>query len=352
MPTRQAVMLAAPDKFRGSLTAPQVVAAVAAAADGCGWRCVPLPLADGGEGLLDAFGGADRHSEVTGPHGEPLRAPWRLDDGTAVIESAAASGLALAGGPEGNEATTATSTGTGELIVAAVRAGARRVVVGLGGSAMSDGGRGAAEAVRAGLGATPRELGIALVGACDVQTVFADAARVFGPQKGADPQQVARLTTRLRHLQQHYLDAFGVDLRTVSGGGAAGGLGGALVVLGGELVPGLDLVADHVGLEQAMSGADLVVTGEGALDAESFHGKVVGGVVERARRHDIPVLVVTGTVRPDTPAAELTGLRVVDLSATYGQANSWRRTGEMVTRAVTDHLRQFVRRPLSGAGPG
>lgn len=333
-------LLAAPDKFRGTLTAPEVVQAVAAAARECGWECTGLPLADGGEGLLDAFGGANRESEVAGPDGGPVAAPWRLgDDGVAVIESALASGLALAGGPEHNDPMTASSTGTGQLVVAAVRAGAREILVGLGGSAMSDGGWGAVEAVLTGLGGSVADQGVRLSVACDVQTAFADAARVFGPQKGADDRQVDELSAALTELQRHYLDVFGVDLADLPGGGAAGGLGGGLVVLGGQLLPGLDLVADHVGLDAAMDGVDLVVTGEGALDAESFHGKVVGGVVQRARRHGIPVLVVTGTQRPDTPAHEVADLSVIDLSVAYGSTASWRRTAEVLTLAVRHHLR-------------
>lgn len=333
------ILVACPDKFRGSLSAPEVTAAVCAAAASHGWVCRALPLADGGEGMLDAFGGANRSSWVTGPLGRPVEAAWRLDEtGTAVVESAAASGLALAGGAERNDPLAATSAGTGELIVHAVTGGARRVLVGLGGSAMSDGGVGAVEAVLAGLGGTPGELGVDLVGACDVETSFTEAARVFGPQKGADAQQVVELSNRLHLLAEHYRDRHGAELADVPGAGAAGGLGGGLVVLGGRLQPGFDLVADHVGLDTALRGVALVVTGEGALDAQSFHGKVVGGVVERARRGSIPVLVLAGTVRDDTPAGRLRDLDVVDLSRTYGAAASWRHTAATITRAVAAYL--------------
>lgn len=341
------MVLIAPDKFRGSLTAPEVVAAAREGAESLGWTVVERPLADGGEGMLDAFGGANRTTTVTGPAGSPVEAPWRLgEDGLAVIESAAASGLALAGGGEKNDPMTATSAGTGELIAEAARSGARRVIVGLGGSAMTDGGLGAVEAVLAGLdGHTPGDLGVELLAACDVQTVFTDAAKVFGPQKGAGPDQVVELTERLRQVQQDYLERFGdrmrsagVDLPSLAGCGAAGGLGGGIVALGGRLVPGLQLVADQVGLEDAIAEADAIVTGEGALDAESFNGKVVGGVVDAAEPYGLPVLVVTGTIRPDAPAARLSRLRAVDLSETYGAHASWHRTAECITRAVTEHL--------------
>lgn len=341
------VALLAPDKFRGTLSAPQVVAAARAGAEEAGWEVIELPMADGGEGMLDAFGGANRTSTVTGPGGMPVQAPWRLGgDDVAVVESAAASGLVLAGGAERNDPLAATSAGTGELVAEAVRAGARRVVVGLGGSAMTDGGLGAVEAVLAGLdGRRPAELGVELLAACDVQTRFTDAARVFGPQKGASPAQVEELTERLHGVLRDYerrfaenLRAAAVDLASAPGAGAAGGLGGGILALGGTLVPGLQLVAEQLGLADAVARADLVVTGEGALDAESFNGKVVGGVVAAAQARGIPVLVLAGTVRPDAPADRLAALTVVDLSATYGRDASWRRTAGCVTRAVRTHL--------------
>jgi len=334
------VVLVAPDKFRGSLSAPEVVEAATAGARAAGWEVIGLPMADGGEGMLDAFGGANRTSSVTGPTGQPVQARWRLgEDGVAVIESAAASGLVLAGGKEGNDPVGATSAGTGELIAQAALAGARRIIVGLGGSAMSDGGRGAVEATLEGLdGRRPADLGAELLAACDVQTPFVEAAQVFGPQKGATSEQVVELTGRLFALQGEYVERFGVDVSQTSGAGAAGGLGGGLLVLGGELVPGLRLVADQVGLEEAVARADAIVTGEGALDAESFNGKVVGGVVDAAEPEGLPVVVVTGVVRDDAPATRLAGLRVVDLSATYGAAASWNDTAACIQRAVTEQL--------------
>ncbi|WEV78760.1 glycerate kinase [Janibacter cremeus] len=338
-------LLAAPDKFRGSLTAPEVVAAVTAAAGASGWDVVARPMADGGEGMLDAFGGPNRTSRVTGPHGREVEARWRHEDGVAVIESALASGLDLAGGGSVNDPKAATSHGTGELIADAVLDGARRVIVGLGGSAMTDGGLAAVEAVVDRLGGDrPVDRGVELLVACDVETVFTDAARVFGPQKGADPDQVDELTDRLHQVRAHYEDVYdrwlaehGVDLATAPGGGAAGGLGGGLLVLGGQLVPGLRLVAEQVGLDEALGHVDAVVTGEGALDAESFNGKVVGGVVEAALPHDLPVLVVAGTIRADVPdlPARVTA---VDLSERFGADASWGRTAECIQRVVEQEI--------------
>ncbi|WP_151526424.1 glycerate kinase family protein [Serinicoccus kebangsaanensis] len=338
--TTRPVVLVAPDKFRGSLTAPEVVDAARAAAEGAGWEVIGMPMADGGEGMLDAFGGANRTSTVTGPLGDPVRAAWRLgDDGVAVVESAAASGLVLAGGKQDNDPVGATSAGTGELVAEAVRAGATRIIVGLGGSAMSDGGLGAVVAARAGLdGRTPAELGVELLAACDVQTPFVEAAQVFGPQKGADADQVIELTGRLFVLQGRYVEEFGVDVSATPGAGAAGGLGGGLLVLGGSLVPGLRLVAEQLGLADAVARADAIVTGEGALDAESFNGKVVGGVVDEAEPYGIPVVVVAGIVREDAPAVRLSGLRVVDLSETFGANASWNDTASCIRRAVAEQL--------------
>lgn len=343
-------LLVAPDTFRGTLTAPAVVQAISAAAEPLGWRVIGRPMADGGEGLVAALGGANRASTVTGPGGAPVSAAWRLDDGTAVIECAAASGLLLAGGAQRNDPVGATSAGTGELVAHAVRAGARRVVVGLGGSACTDGGEGA---VRAALhlleGRRPAELGVELVAACDVSTPFLEAARVFGPQKGATPEQVELLTARLETVAEAYVADLGVDVRHTPGAGAAGGLGGGLLALGARLERGVDLVAAHIGLAQALATADALVTGEGTLDATSWTGKVVGGVLELARAHQrkpgLPTLVLAGQVRPDAlpvpaPMSAPGGpdLRIVDLSARYGRQASWERTAWCVGEAVRERL--------------
>jgi glycerate 2-kinase len=285
-------VVAACDKFRGTATASEAVAAVARGAADAGWECTPLPLADGGEGTLEALGGPNRTTLVSGPLGDPVDAPWRLVRGVAVIEMACASGLELVGGAEGNDPIAASTYGTGELIQAAVDGGARRIIVGLGGSATTDGGLGALRA----LAAPARLRGVELVVACDVRTRFLDAAERFAAQKGASPAQVRLLSARLERLVQSYREDHGVDVADLEGGGAAGGLAGGLAVVGAELVSGFDVVAEEVGLDDALEDADLVVTGEGFLDLESFEGKVVGGVIEWAAGHGVPVLVVAGEV--------------------------------------------------------
>ena len=236
-----------------------------------------VPLADGGEGTLDALlaaaGGSRRTARVTGPLGERVDAEWGLlPDGTAVVEAAGASGLALVEGR--NDPLRATSRGTGECIAAAARAGARRIVVGVGGSATTDGGLGAVETLGWSLA------GIDVIVACDVTTHFLDAARVFAPQKGATDAQVELLTRRLARLAEQFEARTGVDVRALDGSGAAGGLAGGLAAIGARLEPGFDVVAGAAGFDAALDGADFVLTGEGKVDATSFAGKVVGGVLE------------------------------------------------------------------------
>lgn len=285
-------VVAAPDKLRGTATAGEVAQAIARAARAAGWHCDEVPLADGGEGTLDALGGPNRTTTVTGPLGAPVDARWRLDGRTAVVEVAAASGLLVAGGAEANDAVAASTAGTGELIAAAVEAGARRIVVGAGGSATTDGGLAALRALHP----LSRLTGVQLLVACDVRTPFLEAADTFAAQKGATPAQVTLLRRRLERLAQVYLDDHGVDVTVLEGAGAAGGLAGGLAAVGARLVPGFDLVADEVGLDDQVDGADLVITAEGFLDAGSFEGKVVGGVQQLARRLDVPVVAIVGEV--------------------------------------------------------
>src|SRR3990170_1521379 len=185
-------VLAALDKFRGTVSARDAVSAVASACWELGFDVDECPMSDGGEGILEFLGGANRTSRVTGPRGTPVEAPWRLHNRTAVIEMALASGLELAGGPDGNDTMNATTAGTGELIARAIEQGARTVVVGLGGSATTDGGLGAVDAI----GGTARVRSIELQVACDVRTRFVDAAPLFAPQKGASPAEVNLLAAR------------------------------------------------------------------------------------------------------------------------------------------------------------
>lgn len=271
-------IVAAVDKFKGTATAADVARSIGHACWEMGMDCDEIPLADGGEGTLDILGGPNRSSSVTGPLGVTVEAQWRFHDGTAVIEMARASGLVLAGGADDNDPVAASTIGTGELIDRALDLGAERIIVCLGGSATTDGGLGALDAIR-----SPARLkAVDFLVACDVTTSFVDAARVFAPQKGATPAQVRLLTNRLETLAQRYRDSYGVDVTRLEGAGAAGGLAGGLAALGARLVPGFDLIADEVSLMERVAHADLVITGEGCLDITSFDGKVVGGVVDVA----------------------------------------------------------------------
>ena len=352
-------LVAAPDKFRGTATAAQVAAAVAHAADRAGWSCDQIPVADGGEGTLDALSGPARgsrggrppparqgavhHTTVVGPLGDPVTAEWRvLADGTAVVEMARASGIALVGGPEGNDPLRASTRGTGELIAAALDAGATRVIVGVGGSATTDGGLAAVSALNPGR----RMRGaVEVLVACDVTTRFVDAADVFAPQKGATPAQVALLRRRLERLAEVYLRDYGVDVRDLPGSGAAGGLAGGLAAVGAVLVPGFELVAEAIDLADRVAGADLVVTGEGHLDAESFTGKAVGGVIALATEAGVPVLVVAGGVEADEIPPDLPpSVTVVSLTERFGlDEATWDPIG-CVDAVVSAELARF---PLS-----
>lgn len=335
------VVVAAPDKFRCTATASEVAAAVRMAAEGTGWDCLERPMADGGEGFLEVLGGANRHTTVTGPLGDPVDAPWQLRKRRAVIEMATASGLSLVGGPEGNDAMAASTYGTGELIAAAVEAGAERVLVGMGGSATTDGGLGALRALHP----LHRLRGVELVCACDVRIPFIDAADRFAPQKGATAAEIKLLHRRLERLVGIYGDEHGVDVAERSGAGAAGGLAGGLLAAGAELCGGFELVADEVELDEAIEEAALVVTGEGLLDAESFDGKVVGGVVEHAASLDVPVLVVVGDAvegsslpgsLADGPAGSSTG--VVSLVDRFGPDRARADTAACVEEVVRERL--------------
>lgn len=294
-------ILVAPDSFGGTLTAQQAADAVAR-----GWGDRDdldlAPMSDGGPGFVDVLAGHGvvRELVVPGPLGEPVTARWRLDGTTAYVESAQACGLHLV--PR-NDPERASTEGVGLLLAAALGAGATRLVVGLGGSATTDGGAG----LRSVLDAVPP--GIQIVAATDVDNPLVGehgAAAVFGPQKGADPPTVARLDERLRVLADGHPEA---DL---PGAGAAGGLGFALLRLGATRVPGAALVADRIGLPARASGADLVVTGEGRYDHTSLRGKVVATVAGLAGDHGVPCVVIAGDVA--------VGVRE---AAAHGVAEAW-----------------------------
>ncbi|HTV10533.1 MAG TPA: glycerate kinase [Acidimicrobiales bacterium] len=330
------VLLAAPDKFRGSLAAKQASQAMAAGAAAAGWGALQLPLADGGEGTLDVLGGANRETVVTGPLGQPVAASWQLQNGRAVIEMATASGLSLVGGKQGNDPVRASTRGTGELIAEAIEQGAREIIVAVGGSATTDGGLGAQEALE---GVPFSDLGVSVRVASDVETLFLDAARVFGPQKGAGEAAVVLLTERLEKLGQAYADRYGVDVRSVPGSGAAGGLAGGLAALGAEIVPGFALVASTLGLDKAVRESGAVVTGEGRLDSTSFSGKVVGGVFGLAKGAGVPYLAVVGS----SLLGEPTALRFASLTELYGEHAAWHRPAELVAEVTQTWLESLGR---------
>ncbi len=324
-------VLAAVDKFRGTATAAQVATAIGHACWQLGHDCIERPLADGGEGTLEALGGANRTTLVTGPLGDPVNADWRLHRGTAIIEMACASGLLLAGGREKNDAVAASTTGTGEIIDAALDLGAKRIIVCLGGSATTDGGLGAVRAIQ-----TPARLkGVEFVVACDVTTTFTDAAKVFGPQKGASPAQVQLLTTRLERLVQMYKETHDVDVSLLPGAGAAGGLAGGLAALGAKLVPGFDLVAQEVLLDELLIDVDLIITGEGYMDNESFLGKVVGSMAELATEKKIQISAICGEIHQEVQG-RLNALSLVEL---FGRESAMQQPLQCIEQAALKLLR-------------
>lgn len=337
------VVVLAPDKFKGSLTAAEVAAAVAAGIRRVrpDARIAAVPVADGGDGTVDAAlaaGYDEVPATVAGPTGEPVRSRYARRGARAVVELADASGLVrLPGGrpdPLG-----ATSRGAGELVAAALDAGCTRVVLGVGGSASTDGGAGLLRALGARLlDASGREVaeggaaladvarvdlgplrertrGLELVVACDVDNPLTGdqgAATVYGPQKGADPRQVRELDAALAHWADVLSAATGGsargarDVRDEPGAGAAGGVGfAALAALGATLRPGIDLVLDLVGFRDRLEGAALVVTGEGALDEQTLRGKAPAGVAAAARAAGVPVVAVCGrsSLAPERLAA-------------------------------------------------
>ena len=323
-------VVAAPDKLRGSATAAEVAGAIARAAREAGWDCDEVPMADGGEGTLEALGGANRTSTVTGPLGASVDAAWRLAGRQAIIETARASGLALVGGAAGNDPVAASSAGTGELIVEAIDKGATRIIVGLGGSATTDGGLAALRALHP-LG---RLKGIELIVACDAMVPFLDAATLFGAQKGATPAQVELLRRRLERLAQVYLDEHGIDVLELAGAGAAGGLAGGLAAAGAALISGFDLVAEELALDERIEGADLVITAEGFLDAQSFEGKVVGGVAGLARSLDVPALAIAGQVFDEVGDR----IEAVSLVDRFGEQRAMEDTVRCIEEVVGDVL--------------
>jgi glycerate 2-kinase len=300
-------VLVAPDSFKGTLTASQVADAIGRGLTSAGRPVDLCPIADGGEGTLDVLAPAldaeIRTAVVTDPLGREIEARFAIGH-EAVVETAAASGLGLVS-PIDRDPIAASTHGTGELILAAVEEGAHVVYVGVGGSATTDGGSGAIRAIRRGGGLRKTKL----VVLCDVRTPFEDAARVFGPQKGAGPTEVRRLTSRLNGLARR-LDR---DPRGLPMTGAAGGLAGGLwAAFGAELIAGASFVLDVIGFDARMRAARAVVTGEGRLDQQSLAGKAVSEVATRARQAGVPCHAIVGSNGLDT-----FGARILDLDTIY-----------------------------------
>jgi len=351
-------VLLAPDKFKGTLSGPEVAAALA---EGIRSRrptieVVAVPVADGGDGSLAAFEavGHERIAlEATSATGQTAPT-WYVRRGEdAVVELAEVAGLAKMGSPPTALAPlTATSRGLGELIAHALDAGCTRVLVGIGGSASTDGGLGLAQA----LGASVRDASGAEVGpggagaataatldltelhpglaaahievACDVDNPLTGpegAAAVYGPQKGADPDQVRQLDAALAHWADVVAAATGHDHRADRGAGAAGGVGFATVaIIGGTLRPGAQLMLDQLGFHDALAGADLVVTGEGSLDEQTLRGKAPAAVAAAGRAAGVPVIAVAGRCLLDAPRLRTAGFdgvyTLLDVAATPQQA--------------------------------
>ena len=303
-------LLIAPDAFKGTLSAREVAAAIARGVRSAGGAAEECPVADGGEGTIDVLlatlGGTRRTARCHDPLGREIDASWVWIESsrTALLEMASASGLALVE-PEERDAERATSVGTGELLLAARDAGAREAILAIGGTATSDGGRGAVEAIERGGGVD----GIRILLACDVHIPFEDAAVVFGPQKGASPTGVERLTKALVELA----DALPRDPRGRSMTGAGGGLAGTLWArYEAELCEGASFVLDALGFDERLHAADAVVVGEGCLDGQTRQGKIAGEVARRAATAAVAVHAIVGSIEghPEQDWPELASVQV------------------------------------------
>jgi glycerate kinase len=380
-------VLVAPDKFKGTLTAEQAARAIAR-----GWRREDpgaeldlAPMADGGEGTLDALvaalGGERRRVTVTGPLGDPVEADYGLvpspDGPLGVVEMARASGLALVS-PGRRDPKRTTTRGTGELLLDACRRGARRVLVCIGGSATNDGGAGMAQALGVRLlddrgedlppggaallrlaridlsGLDPAVRGVEVLVACDVDNPLvgpAGAAAVYGPQKGASPEDVHLLDRALRHFAAVVYRDLGVDVRDLPGAGAAGGLGAGLVAfLGARLRPGVEVVMEAARLGERIERSDLVVTGEGSFDEQSLRGKAPAGVLRAAADRKVPALVLCGRASVRVP-----GVPVFALAERFGPEAAMERAdallADLAAEAARATLAEARTRPEARAEP-
>ncbi len=386
-------VICAPDKFKGSLTAVEAAAAMArgvrqafpqAAIDLC-------PLADGGEGtvaaMVSATGGQWRETRVAGPRGQAVMAAWGLcktvntkgtgsgaeqaSSLTAVIEMAAASGLALLP-PEQHDPTLTSTLGTGQLIASALDAGAKRIILGIGGSATTDGGCAAAQALGvrffdhdnqliappitgamlksiARIDLSQRDPRLATTPirvACDVTNPLTGpqgAAQIYGPQKGAGPDQVTQLDAGLTHLAHCVRNCLNRDFADQPGAGAAGGLGfGLMAFCEAQLRPGIDMVLEAVGFAARVTAAACVLTGEGRLDAQTASGKTVLGVARAATKQGVPTLALAGAVTPQARRALASELvAMIEIGEGLPVAESMTRAGELLEAATTAAMTRF-----------
>jgi glycerate kinase len=368
----------APNAFRGSLTAIEAADAIIAGLNasalhdlGTDLQTLSMPLADGGDGTLDilirGLGGERVTLTVTGPLGSPVRADMGIlaDGRTAIIEMARASGVELVPRPLRNPLIT-TTCGTGELMLEALRRGCRHLLIGIGGSATVDGAAGCVQALGARLldqsgteippgggglsrlasieasALKPLLEGVTITVLCDVTNPLIGplgAARVFGPQKGATPEMVEILEANLTHFADVIRRDLGVDVAHIPGGGAAGGIGAGLVAFASaSLVPGGKTLINLLGYEQQLTGADLVITGEGKLDAQTGGGKAVQRIAEAAARAGVPVMAFAGTLDADGKGLRQMGIQsawsIVPGPCTLDEALA--HGAEWLTRAATE----------------
>ena len=368
------------DSFKGTLSSLEICEIARTSIPRFFPQCevVTVPVADGGEGTVACFAAALNAQTVTltvcGPCGEPVQAAYVRSGEKAIIEMAAAAGLPLAGERKDPEKTT--TYGVGQLLRHAAEQGAKEILLGLGGSATNDGGCGCAAALGvrfldgegkefvptggtleriASIDVAPARTllrGVRVTAMCDVDNPLTGprgAAAVFGPQKGADAEMVARLDRGLRHLDRLIVRELGISVGQTPGAGAAGGCGAACIAfLGGTLCSGIDAVLDMVEFDRLLDGADLVITGEGRIDSQSVHGKAISGIAARTRKKNVPLVAIAGCIAPDAEEAYTLGVTAmfgIDREAlSLGEyadrsADCYRRTLEDVLRLLKAGIR-------------
>ncbi len=324
-------VLVVPDKFRGTLE-PNEFVLIIRERFAYEYAISTVAISDGGDGLLESLDVSKITVDVHDALMRPITAPFGLaKNGDAVVEMSRASGLDVIGGAEYNDPINATTFGTGELIKAAIESGAKRVVVGCGGSATTDGGIGALEAIN-GLGFETDLLALS-----DVKATYLEAARTFAPQKGATKTQVLFLEARLVLAAQTLERAFGRNPIGVIGSGAAGGLAGLIFAMGGKIVSGFDYVADVLDLKQEVVNCDLIITGEGKLDIQSFNGKVVGQLVQLAIQHQKRILVICGSYDVDVVSRYVSPtIKFVSLTEHFGESLARAKTKLCLQKILND----------------